>query len=188
MTKQQDVIVKKIRDNIQTKVNSKDGIINISTTDQDQLVCRTINNTIINQLKLFITKYRTSKVIKDYQYYKKLAEEAKKKYVIARQIYGNYSDANQDIVLQSVQSKIEDLENDMQLKYNTYTSYNNQLQAAAAKVQERTPVFTMIKGAEVPIKPAGPQRMLFAFSIAILGFLIACIVILRKDIKKLFTL
>ncbi len=188
LTKQQDKIVKEIRDNIQIKVNSKDGVINIITTDQDQLVCKTINNTVINQLKQFITKYRTSKVLKDYQYYKKLANEAKRKYIEARQIYGNFSDANQDIVLQSVQSKIEDLENDMQLKYNTYTSYNNQLQAAAAKVQERTPVFTMLKGAEVPIKPAGPKRLLFAFCIAILGLVITCAIILRKDIKNIFTL
>lgn len=188
LTKQQDKIVKEIRNNIQIKVNSKDGVINISTTDQNQLVCRTINNAVIDQLKQFITKYRTSKVIKDYQYYKKLADEAKRKYIEARQIYGKYSDANQDVVLQSVQSKIEDLENDMQLKYNTYTSYNNQLQAAAAKVQERTPVFTMLKGAEVPVKPAGPQRMLFALCITILGFIITSVIILRKDVKKLFTL
>lgn len=188
LTKQQDKIVKEIRNNIQIKVNSKDGVINISTTDQDQLVCKTLNNTVITQLKQFITKYRTSKVIKDYQYYKKLADEAKRKYIEARQVYGKYSDANQDIVLQSVQSKIEDLENNMQLKYNTYTSYNNQLQAAAAKVQERTPVFTMLKGAEVPIEPAGPKRILFAFCIATIAFVITCTIILRNDIKRIFIL
>jgi uncharacterized protein involved in exopolysaccharide biosynthesis len=33
--------------------------------------------------------------------------------------------------------------------------------AAKAKIQERTPAFTVIKGAAVPIKPAGPKRMIF---------------------------
>ncbi|EGN57162.1 hypothetical protein PRBRB14_24750 [Hallella multisaccharivorax DSM 17128] len=187
LTKQQNDILKTVQHNIQIKVNSKDGVITIMTTDQDPLVCRTVTDSVINQLKGFITKYRTSKAIKDYNYYKKLTTEAKAVYVKARQAYGSYSDANQDVVLQSVQSKIEDLENDMQLKYNAYTNYNNQLQAAAAKVQERTPVFTLIKGAEVPVKPAGPKRALFALCMTFLIFCIECAVILRKDIRNLFT-
>ena len=50
------------------------------------------------------------------------------------------------------------MENEMQLKYDAYTTLDKQLQAAKAKVQERTPAFTMIKGSSVPIKPAGPSQ------------------------------
>jgi uncharacterized protein involved in exopolysaccharide biosynthesis len=49
----------------------------------------------------------------------------------------------------------------MQLKYNNYTAMTTQFQAAQARVQERTPAFTMIKGATVPYRPTGPKRMLF---------------------------
>ena len=49
----------------------------------------------------------------------------------------------------------------MQLKYNTYSAAKNQYDAAKAKLQETIPVFTIIKGAQVPIKPAGPKRMIF---------------------------
>lgn len=54
--------------------------------------------------------------------------------------------------LASLQSKQDDMENDMQLKYNAYSAMVTQYQAAKAKVQERTPAFTIVKGAAVPIK------------------------------------
>ena len=39
-----------------------------------------------------------------------------------------------------------------------------QYQAAKAKVQERTPAFTVIQGAAVPLKAAGPRRTIFVIS------------------------
>ena len=78
----------------------------------------------------------------------------------ARNQYANYADANNEVMLESVKSKLEDLENDMQLKYNQYTAYNTQYQIAIAKLREKTPVFTKLQGASVPQKPAGPKRIL----------------------------
>ena len=74
----------------------------------------------------------------------------------------------------------------MQLKFNTYTSMNTQLQAAKAKVQERTPVFTVIKGAAVPVKPSGPKRMIFVLAITIVTFIATSLYIVRKDLHFQF--
>jgi uncharacterized protein involved in exopolysaccharide biosynthesis len=92
------------------------------------------------------------------------------------------SDANSKAVLRSVELKLEDMENDMQLKFNTYTTINTQLQASKAKVQERTPAFTTLKGAAVPIKPAGPKRMIFVAVMLVLTFFGTSIYILRDII------
>ena len=133
----------------------------------------------------YITNYRTSKARVDLEYYKKLAAEAKHDYERARQLYGSYSDANTDVVLQSFRSKQDDLENDMQLKFNTYSVLSTQLQQAKAKVQERTPAFTLLKGANVPIKPAGPKRMLFVLGMLFLTFLGTIAYILKEDLKAM---
>ena len=77
-------------------------------------------------------------------------------------------------------------EYDMQLKFNTYSQLNQQLQAAIAKLQEKTPAFTTLKGAAVPIKPAGPKRMIFVLSMVCVAFVIGTLWTLRKDIPKLF--
>ncbi|SFG62222.1 chain-length determining protein [Prevotella sp. KH2C16] len=186
LTKEQAKVAEKIRSDVSLKVDSKDGVITITATSQDPMVCKILADSISTRLKQYITTYRTDKARKDVLYYKKLVQEAQAKYERARQIYASYSDANQDVVLQSVQSKIEDLENDMQLKFNTYSNAKNQYDAAQAKLQEKTPVFTILKGASVPIKPSGPKRMIFVLVMEILTALILTIWVMRKDIKKLF--
>lgn len=101
-------------------------------------------------------------------------------------MYGAYSDANTDVILASMKSKQEDLENDMQLKFNAYNAMMTQYQAAKAKVQERTPAFTVVKGAAVPIKAAKPKRMLFVLGMLVLSFFITTFGIIRKELH--FTL
>ena len=87
-------------------------------------------------------------------------------------------------MLESFRAKQNDLENDMQLKYNTYTTLMAQYQAAKAKVQERTPAFTLVKGAAVPIKPTGPKRMLFVVGMLFLASLVTSFFILKNDLKQ----
>ncbi len=185
LNKMQDKVVEAIRSNISLKVDSKDGVITIATTAQDPLTCKILADSVSNVLKRHITAYRTDKARKDVAYYKQLVSEAKASYERSRQVYASYSDANQDVILQSVQSKIEDLENNMQLKFNTYSNAKNQYDAARAKLQEKTPVFTVLKGASVPIKPAGPKRMIFVLVMELLTGIILTIWVLRKDISKI---
>lgn len=115
-----------------------------------------------------------------------MCAEAKSKYERARQLYGSYSDANMNVLLESYKSKLEDLENDMQLKYNMYSSLNTQMQMAQAKLQESTPAFTTIKSASVPVKPAGPKRLSTSIIYMILAFFVTSAIILRHDIKNIF--
>lgn len=186
LTKAQADVAETIRKNVSLKVDTKDGVITITTTSQDPLISKTIADSLRTKLKEFITTYRTDKARKDVAYYKRLTQEALDDYEKARKEYAEFSDANQDVILQSIQSKTEDLENDMQLKYNTYSAAKNQYDAAKAKLQETIPVFTIIKGAQVPIKPAGPKRVIFVLVVFIITNMILTLIALRKDIKKIF--
>jgi capsular polysaccharide biosynthesis protein len=144
------------------------NVVTITVTDQDPLVSALMADSVKQHLQVFITDYRTKKARSDCKYYEQLREEAQKNYEEARRAYSSYSDANSDVVLESVKTKIANLENEMQLKYSVYTSMNTQLENAKAKLQERTPAFTTLLNATVPVKPAGPKRMIF---VAIMLFL-----------------
>lgn len=186
LTEKQTNIVSKIQNDIVCTVDRKTNVITISVTDQDPLICATIADSVRARLQSFITNYRTSKAKQDVAYYERLTNKAKADYERVRQTYSAYCDANTDVELQSIKSKQEDLENDMQLKFNSYTAFNTQLQAARANLQKRTPAFTVIQGASVPIKPAGPKRMLAIIGIMMLTFIILSIKILWSDIVALF--
>lgn len=182
LSKKQDDVASAIRKGISISIDKKTAVITISTEAQDPLVCKTLADSVKERLQVFITNYRTRKARVDEQYYKTLASEAKREYERARRLYGSYADANTDVILTSMRAKQEDLENDMQLKYNAYTAMTTQYQAAKAKVQERTPAFTVVKGAAVPIKATGPKRMIFVLGMLILAFILSTLYIIKDDL------
>lgn len=181
MTKPQSDVAKIIGGKIKCSVDKKTDVITISVEDQDALVCATIADSARSKLQAAITKYRTNKARIDLDYAKKLNNEAKMQYDKARQVYASYSDANQDIILESYKAKVNDLENEMQLKYNIYQQTSQQVQLALAKLQERTPAFTILQSATVPLKPAGPKRMIIVGFCTIVTFLCTLLYCYRKE-------
>ena len=184
LSKKQDDVAALIRSNVTITIDKKTAVINIMTKAQDALICKMLADSLKERLQVFITNYRTNKSRIDEQYYKKLVDEAKADYEKSRRLYAGYADANMEVMLESFRAKQNDLENDMQLKYNTYTTLMTQYQAAKAKVQEHTPAFTLVKGAAVPIKPAGPKRMLFVIGMCMLATIITSLWLVRDVVQK----
>lgn len=171
-------IVKKV---INCSVDKKTDVISISVQDQDPLVCATLADSLRQHLQDFITDYRTKKARIDAYHYKTLADSAKVEYDKAVEKYSTYCDANKDIILQTSVSERDKLEEDMQLQFNTYSAMKTQYEAMKAKVQERTPAFTTLQSATVPIKPAGPKRMFFIAGMLILSTIATAIHIIIKN-------
>jgi capsule polysaccharide export protein KpsE/RkpR len=169
-------------------VDKKTMLITISVTDQNPVIAATMADTVKTRLQNFITDYRTSKARVDLEYNKKICEETKARYERARQLYAEFLDSNQDIILQTVRQKQTDLENDMQLHYNAFTQAAAQYLAAEAKVQEETPAFTTLQSATVPVKKTGPKRAQMCIIFVFLAFLGTSVYILYKedDLKQFF--
>lgn len=184
LSKKDAEIVSEIKKDIRISSDKATGVITVFATAQDPLVCQILADSVTQKLKTFIIKYRTAKAKEDVEHYKRLMDESLAIYRKARNQYANYADANNEVMLESVKSKLEDLENDMQLKYNQYTSYNTHYQIAVAKLREKTPVFTKLQGASVPQKPAGPKRILTIIGAMLFTFFVILAIIISKQLLK----
>jgi uncharacterized protein involved in exopolysaccharide biosynthesis len=78
----------------------------------------------------------------------------------------------------------------MQMQQQIYQQVVAQLQQAEMKVQEKTPAFTTLQSATVPVRKAGPMRAQMCLSILFLAFLVTTGWILYKedDLKPLLGL
>jgi uncharacterized protein involved in exopolysaccharide biosynthesis len=179
-------IIKKVQKNIQCTYSRTTDVVTIEVTDQDPLVCALLADSIKQHLQDFVTEYRTKKSRIDVEYYDKLTAEAKAGYDKARMKYAAFSDASTNVSLRSIELKMQDMENDMQAKYNIYTAMSTRLEAAMAKVQENTPAFTELKNATVPIKPAGPKRMIFVAAMLFLATCGTIVHLYRKELIEWF--
>ena len=181
LTSEQEDVVKLLSGNISCSVDKKTSVITISVKDQDPLVAALVADSVRSHLQEAITKYRTHKARIDETFIEKLYKEAHDQYEKSRQLYAAYADANQDLNLQSYKLKEDDLENEMQLKYNIYQQVVEQLQMAKAKVQERTPAFTIVQGATVPIRPSGKSKVAIILTWLILGFIFRLLIDMWKS-------
>lgn len=186
LTKEQDGICAAIRKSIGCQLNKGTNLINIYATDTDPEIAAIMSDTLKNRLQEYITLYRTKKARQDYDNAKKLNAEAKVLYERARQKYASYSDANTDVQLASFQSKIDELENDMQLKFNNYTETAQQMHKAEEKIQEYTPAFTEIQSASVPLKASSMPRSMIVIIYAFVGIFadIIWVLFLQKLFKR----
>ena len=160
LTKDEDGVVKALNERIAVSVDKKTSLISLSVTMQDPLISATMTDTVMAKLQDYITEYRTNKARHDLDFTQKLYDEAQKKYYDAQQAYADYVDMNQNISLRIVQTRQERLQNEMNLAYNLYNQTAQQLQLAKAKVQENTPVYTIVQAATVPLKASKPSKLM----------------------------
>ena len=74
-----------------------------------------------------------------------------------------------DASLKSVTTVESDLENEMQNAFTAYTQMKQQASMAEAKIQERTPVFTIIDDAAVPNRPTSPKKVMLLIAFLFVG-------------------
>ncbi len=161
-----------IRSFIGCKIRKRTSTIYISVTDQDPMVAAILTDTLQSRLQAYIIDYRTKKAQNDYAYYSAMCDDSEAQYILARQAYSSYADSHFDISLQSYQLEMDALENDMQLKFNVYNQMMLQKQGAEAKIQERTPSFTILESSYVPNEASSMPR---AFMVLIFIFLGCCL-------------
>ena len=176
------MLMQAIMGNINCSVDKKTSVITISVTDQDPLVCAMMADSIKTHLQDFIIRYRTSKVKEDVRHYQHMRDSAETEYNKAMEAYSLYCDSHMNTILQSFQSERDKLESDMMLKQNALAAMETQLQTTKVKLQEETPSFTTLKSAIVPIKAAGPKRMIFVAMMLILSSMVLSVWLTRKDI------
>lgn len=182
-TKEQSEIAEAITGSVKYDYDKKTGVVSITVTDQDPLVCALIADTVSNRLQAFIMDYRTKKARVDLKYSERIYETAKEEYEKSNAMYSSAVDGTWDIVDETVKAQIQKLENEKNLKYQAYSAVTQKLQAARAKLQESTPVITVLQGASVPVKPAGPKRMLITLGILFLAYIAVSIYLLEKAKK-----
>jgi len=185
LTKEQNDVATAISNSINCGVDKKTSVISIEVTAQDPLIAATMTEVVRKQLQVFITNYRTNKARSDMEYIQSLCDEAFIEYENARRKYASFSDANQNILLSSYRMKQEQLENEMTLKYEAYRQLSEQLQITKAKVQERTPAFTIVQMANVPLKHSNMKKVVILFLFEVLAMGTYMLIIAYKNRKRL---
>ena len=174
LSKKESQKIESLKRKIAASVDKKTSMTSVTATFQDSKVAAVVADSVVKKLQEYIIDYRTSKSKEDCLYLEKLFKERQQEYYEAQRKYADYMDSHDNIILQSVRTEQERLQNDMSLAYQVYSQVAGQLQVARAKVQEEKPVFAVVEPAVVPLYPSGTSRKIYVLAFI---FLSVCIVI-----------
>ena len=177
LSKKESEKIEALKKKILASVDKKTSMTTVSVTLQNPKVAAVVADSVVRKLQEYIIDYRTTKAKEDCLYLERLFKERQQEYYDAQKKYADYMDSHDNIILQSVRTEQERLQNDMSLAYQVYTQVANQLQVARAKVQEEKPVFAVVEPAVIPLYPSGTSRKIYVLAFI---FLSVCIVIFWK--------
>lgn len=180
LTKKQYRAAKYLCKAAEVKVDKKTYLLTLSVTMQDPVIAAELSKAILEQLKTFVTNYRTDKAKDDLYYLEKMYAEAEEDYYKSVQKYNYYADSHQGFVLQSAKAELQRLQNEVNTKNQLYSSLAQQLQNAQVKVQQETPVFAEILPPTVPLRKSKPSTIKLMFAFMLIASIAAASVILSK--------
>lgn len=187
LPKEERKVAKYLSKEIQLLIDKKTGKITISMELQDPQVVATVMTAVTENLKKYMSDYRTSKARQDVVNLTKIYEKRRAEYHAARQEYANYADANRNVVQLSAQAALGTLKQEMDLAYQVYSQVATQLEGARIQAEEAKPVFVVIEPVVTPNRRSAPSK---AKLLVLYTFLAGCAAVawitFGKDAYKKF--
>ena len=184
LTKEQADVINALQQRISASVDKKTSVITVSVQMQDPLISANITQIVLEKLQGYITNYRTQKVKQDLEFTEKVFSEARESYYKAQRAYAAFEDANKNIISASYRTEQERLKNEMTLTFNVYNTLAQKLEQDKLRVQEQTPVYTIIQPATVPLKAASPKKPLILIGFVFLAIFGGIGYLFIKDLFK----
>lgn len=178
-------IIALLRKKITVSSDKKTSVTTIEVTMQSPEISAFLADTLTSCFQSYIISSRTQKTRNDLEHTEKLYEDAKKNYYEAQQALASYVDGNLNVVSAKHRTNQERLQNEANLAYSVYNQTAQQVQMAKIKVQDNTPVFTIIQPAVQPLRPDLSKKKVVAVFL-LLSIICAGAWVLRKDILQLF--
>lgn len=167
-------LIAQLNSMIDIEVDNRTFTISIEVASQDPVVSAQVSKALLLQLKKFVTDYRTEKARKDLEFFESLHLDAEAEYYQAQTKLSRYVDTHQGFVLQSALVEQQRLQNDVNHKFQIYSSLSQQLQNARAKVQQETPVFAELVPPVIPVRSSGPKTMRISLFFCLIAIVISC--------------
>lgn len=165
--------------------DKKTGVTTLSINTQSPSISALLADTLTTYLQEYIIKERTKKAKTDLQNTEKLYEQAKIGYNEIQQKLATFVDANQNITSAKYRIRQDKLEHERSLAYSMYTQMAQQLQIDKLKIQNDTPVFTIIQPSIEALSPIKPNKKIIIITFSFFSLLGACLWSLKKEFSKL---
>ncbi|MAO66092.1 MAG: hypothetical protein CL666_13945 [Balneola sp.] len=151
VTKNQMAIIDNMRERVSISLNEETGVINLTVTMPDPQASAQLAQTSIGLMKEYVVNYRTRKAEEDLRFAREQLEMAKAEFETVQNRLAEFRDSNINLSSARAQTQEQRLQSEYDLAFNVYNSVAQQVEQAKLKVQEQTPVVSVLQPVQVPV-------------------------------------
>lgn len=170
LSKEDTELLEKYRDRISVDVDTKTGILTLTTEMPDAVASAELAQLSIDQLTKYVTDYKVSKAKENYNFVQARYNEAKIAFEKSQEALALFNDRNRNVVTALAQAESQRLQNEYNLAFEVYKGLATQLEQAKIKVKEETPIFTVLEPVKVPVEKSSPKKLIILTASIFLGF------------------
>lgn len=184
LTKEQQRFLNNLSKSIIVTENKKNGTILIDVFMQDPMISAQLADSVVNKLQSYMINYKTEKSRNDLIYVQKLYTEAQNRYFLVQKQYAEYEDGNKNVISARYAIEKERLQNEVTLAFSVYNGVAQQVEMAKAKVQQDTPIVTILEPAKIPLLADSPNKKIILLFFCVLFSFLTGVYILITTLKK----
>ncbi|MFY0600330.1 MAG: hypothetical protein JXR03_11725 [Cyclobacteriaceae bacterium] len=185
LNKQQERVIEHLKSRITVTMDWELSVVSIQVRMQDPKVAAEVALFTQNYIKEYVQKYATSKIVDNLNFVSEQFEIKKKKFESVQYRLAEFRDQHPFIKTFLAKSEEERLQSEYNVAYNVYSQLATQLETVKLKLEEETPVFTILEPISIPSEKSEPKRAIMLLFFLVAGLTIALTLIYLKDFKKI---
>ncbi len=161
--------------------DKKTAVTTVEFTSQSPIISAFIADTLTSYLQTYIIEQKTKKAKINLRNSEKLYQQARIDYYKSQQDLATFADANMNVISAKYRINQEKLQNEASIAYSLYNQMAQQVQMDKIKVQNTTPVFTVIQPSIEPLYPAKPKKKVIVIGLIFVTLMGSCSWVLIKE-------
>jgi uncharacterized protein involved in exopolysaccharide biosynthesis len=180
VTKEQMSVIENMQERVAVSLDEETGVISLSVEMPDPNAAAQVGKTSIGLLKEYMKNYQTRKAQEDLKYARQQLQDVKQRFEEAQNRLAEFRDSNINLATAKAQTREQRLQSEYDLAFNVYNSVAQRVEQAKMKVQEQTPVVSILQPVQVPIDESKPQKINILLVFFTLGVFLSLVFIFSK--------
>lgn len=173
-------LLERFKSRITVTVDSKSGIITISSEMPDAQASAEIVSQSLELLTEYVTDYKISKAQENLDFIQARYNESKEDFINSQEQLALFNDRNLNVVTAVAQTEQQRLQNEYNIAFEIFKGLATQLEQAKIKVKEETPVFIVLEPVQKPVKKNKPKRLYLLIGFTLFGIFIGLFTVILK--------
>ncbi|WP_425390048.1 Wzz/FepE/Etk N-terminal domain-containing protein [Ekhidna sp.] len=179
-------LIEKFKDRLTVFIDTNTGTISVTVEMPDPVASAMVTDLLVNELTQSIIDYKIEKLTTNLSFIEERFTEAKKEYESKQEELARFADRNRNISNSIVNTEYERLQNELNISFEVYKGLATQLEQAKIKIEEETPVFTVLEPVRIPEKKSKPKRAIIVAVFTFLGIITALINVVWRNWSTIF--